>query len=107
PASSALARSPGVRGPDVVALRRFQQSVDDQLATLFGLPLSGGPKAPGHYFGASARAGDAQGWAVFVRPAAAQRIHRMIDYSVSRATWIARGDMAALAVWAPAAVRPR
>jgi len=94
-------------GTYVVGVRRFQQSVDDQLATLFGLPLSGGPKAPGHYFVASAGAVDAQGWAFSVSTAPSQRIHGMIDYSVSRANWIARGDMAAIAVWAPAAVRPR
>ena len=91
----------------VVGVRRFQQSVDDQLATLFGLPLSGGPKSPGHYFVASAGAVDARGWAFSLSSAPSQRVHGMIDYSVSRANWISRGDMAAIAVWAPAAVRPQ
>ena len=94
-------------GMYVIGVRRFQQSVDDQLATLFGLPLNGGPKAPGHYFVASAGAVDAQGWAFSLSTTPSQRIRGMIDYSLSRANWIARGDMAAIAVWAPAAVRPR
>src|SRR4029079_15642471 len=34
-------------GTYVVGVRRFQQSVDDQLATLFGLPLSGRAQGPG------------------------------------------------------------
>ena len=38
----------------VLGVRRFQQRVDNQIATLFGLPVSGGPKSPGHYFVANA-----------------------------------------------------
>jgi TonB dependent receptor/Carboxypeptidase regulatory-like domain len=91
----------------VLGVRRFQQRVDDQLATLFGLPLSGGPKAPGHYFVASAGGLDAQGWAFSVSTAPSQRIRGAVDYTVSRAHWVARGDMAAIALWAPSAVRPR
>jgi hypothetical protein len=91
----------------VLGVRRFQQSVDDQLATLFGLPLSGGPKAPGHYFVASAGGLDAQGWAFSLTSAPARKIRAAIDYTVSRANWVSRGDMAAIAFWAPSAVRPR
>jgi hypothetical protein len=56
---------------------------------------------------ASAGSVDAQGWAFSLSTAPSQRIHGMVDYSVSRANWIARGDMAAIALWAPTAVRPR
>jgi hypothetical protein len=91
----------------VLGVRRLQQSVDDQLATLFGLPLSGGPKSPGHYFVASAGGVDAQGWAFSLSSAPSQRVRGTVDYTVSRAHWVARGDMAAIATWAPSAVRPR
>ena len=40
----------------VVSVQRFFQSVDDQLITLFGLNLPGGPDSAGHYFVASAGA---------------------------------------------------
>jgi hypothetical protein len=30
-----------------------------------------------------------------------------VDYTVTHAQWMSRGDMAAIAVWAPAAIRPR
>lgn len=90
-----------------VAVRRFQQSVDDQLATLFGVPVDGGPNSPGHYYVASAGAVDAEGWAVRLTGSPSAHVHGSIDYSVTQAHWISRGDMAAIAIWAPEAVRPR
>jgi TonB dependent receptor/Carboxypeptidase regulatory-like domain len=91
----------------VLGVRRFQQRVDNQMATLFGLPVMGGPKSPGHYAVANAGALDAEGWAVRLSSAPARRIRGSVDYSVTRAQWVSRGDMAAIAVWAPAAIRPR
>jgi hypothetical protein len=95
-------------GPKLnVGIRHFQQNVDDQLTTLFGVPLAGGPKSPGHYYVASAGAVDAEGWAVRVTGVPSAHVRGSIDYSVTRAHWISRGDMAAIAVWAPEAIRPR
>jgi hypothetical protein len=94
-------------GAYVLGARRFQQRVDNQLVTLFGLPVPGGPESPGHYFVANAGNVDAQGWAFNLASAPAQRVRGSIEYSVARAQWISRGDMAAIAVWAPAAIRPR
>ena len=94
-------------GAYVLGVRRFQQRVDNQMVTLFGLPSSGGPTSRGHYAVANAGALDASGWAVRLSSAPAQRIRASIDYSVARAQWVSRGDMAAIAVWAPAAIRPR
>src|SRR5262245_12392123 len=91
----------------VVGARRFQQRTDNQLVTLFGLPVSGGPESPGHYFVGSAGNVDAQGWAFNVSSAPSPRLRGSIEYSVARARWLSRGDMAAVAVWAPAAIRPR
>jgi hypothetical protein len=94
-------------GAYILGVRRFQQRVDNQMATLFGLPVSGGPNSPGHYAVANAGGLDAEGWAVRLSTAPAQRIRGSVDYSVTHTQWVSRGDMAAIAVWAPAAIRPR
>jgi len=91
----------------VVGVRRIQQRVGDQMVTLFGLPIEGGPGTPGHYFVASAGGLDADGWAFSFSSLPTQRVRGSIDYSVTRTDWTSRGDMAAIAVWAPSAVRPR
>jgi hypothetical protein len=94
-------------GAYVLGVRRFRQSVDDQLITLFGLPVAGGPKSPGHYYVASGGALDADGWAVRLSSSPTQRVRGSVDYSITRAHWMSRGDMAAVAVWAPEAIRPQ
>jgi hypothetical protein len=91
----------------VIGMRRFYQSVDDQLITLFGLPVTGGPKSPGHYYVASGGAVDADGWAGRVSTPTRQRVRASVDYSLTRARWLSRGDMAAVVVWAPEAIRPQ
>jgi hypothetical protein len=91
----------------VIGVRRFQQSVDDQLVTLFGLPVEGGPESPGHYYVANAGSLDAEGWAVRFSSAPSQRVRGSVDYSVARAHWVSRGDMAAISFWAPEAIRPQ
>jgi hypothetical protein len=94
-------------GVFVLGVRRFEQRVNGQLATLFGLPINGGPESPGHYFVANAGGLEAEGWGVRWNTTAAQKIRGSVDYSVTRTQWISRGDMAAIASWAPGAVRPR
>ncbi|PYR74124.1 MAG: hypothetical protein DMF86_19000 [Acidobacteria bacterium] len=94
-------------GTYVLGVRRFFQSVDEQLITLFGLPIPGSPQTAGHYSVASAGDVDASGWAVRVSTPPGQRVHGSLDYSITRAEWTSRGDMGAVAVWAPAAIRPR
>ena len=94
-------------GAYVVGIRRFQQRVDEQLATLFGLPVDGGPESPGHYFVAGAGDVDAEGWGFRLSSTPAQRVRGSVDYSVTRTHWVSRGDMAAIAFWAPAAIRPK
>ena len=91
----------------IFGVRRFQQRVDDQLVTLFGLPVNGGPKSPGHYFVASAGGVEADGWSFNLRSTPSQAVRGSIDYTVTRAHWVSRGDMAAIAMWSPAAIRPR
>jgi hypothetical protein len=90
----------------VLGLRRFYQEVDDQLVTLFGLNLPEGPRSEGHYYVASAGAVDTDGWAVRLSSPEGRRMRGSIDYSITRARWLSRGEVDELAAWAPAAVRP-
>jgi hypothetical protein len=91
----------------VIGVRRFYQSVDDQLVTAFGLTLPGGPKSLGHYYVANLGSFEADGWLVrFVSPAAAARVRAAVDYSVTQAQWLTRNDPAILESWAPGAIRP-
>lgn len=91
----------------ILGIRRFYQSVDDQLVTLFGMAEPGGPQSLGHYYVTNLGSFDADGWTVrFASPAAA-RVQAAVDYSLTQARWTTRGETALLAGWAPAAVRPR
>jgi outer membrane receptor protein involved in Fe transport len=90
----------------IIGVRRFYQDVDNQLTTLFDLNVAGGPQAVGHYYVANAGALGADGWAVRLSTSAGKRLTGSIDYSVTHAHWLGRGDMAEIAMWAPAAIRP-
>jgi hypothetical protein len=91
----------------VLGVRRFRQRTENQLVTLFGLPVDGGPQSPGHYFVGSAGSVGADGWAFALTAAPVRMVRGSIEYSVARADWLSRGDMAAIALFAPTAVRPR
>jgi hypothetical protein len=90
----------------VVGVRRYYQDVDNQLVTLFGLAVPDGPQSVGHYYVASAGAVDAEGWAVRISSPPGRRLRGSVDYSVTRARWLTRGDADEISAWAPAAVRP-
>ncbi len=90
----------------VVGVRRFYQAVDDQLVTLFGLDAPGAPLSAANYFVASVGAFDADGWALRVSSAPTRRVRGSIDYSVTRAHWLSRGDTDTVRPVAPAVVRP-
>ena len=87
-----------------LGLRRFYQNVDDQLVTLFGMNMPGGPQSVGHYYVANAGSLGADGWALRFS-SAGKRVQGWVDYSVTRARWLDRGDMAVIAARAPAAIR--
>ena len=91
-------------GSYAVGFRRFYQNVDDQLVTLFGLDVPGGPQSVGHYYVANAGSLGADGWALRLS-STGKRVRGSIDYSITRARWLDRGDMADIAAWAPAAIR--
>jgi hypothetical protein len=91
--------------PYTIGMRRFYQNVDNQLVTMFGLNLPGGPQSIGHYYVANAGSLGADGWSARMSSAAGKRITGSIEYSVVRAHWLERGDMADIAAFAPAAIR--
>ena len=74
------------------SVQRVFQRVDDQLITVFGLHLPGGPDSAGHYFVASAGAIDADGWTFRVSNVANPRLRGSLDYSLIRARWQGGGD---------------
>lgn len=90
----------------VLGIAKFHQSVNDQLVTLFGLQLPGGPKSVGHYYVGSAGSVEADGWAVRFDTQPIARLQGSIHYSLTRARWIRRGELAGVAPLAPAMIRP-
>jgi hypothetical protein len=89
----------------IVGLRRFHQSVDDQLVTLFGLRNASPRSELGHYFVATAGAFDASGWGLRFASPLAQRVRGSVDYTLTRARWSTSGDADAIEGWAPSARR--
>jgi carboxypeptidase family protein/TonB-dependent receptor-like protein len=92
-------------GGYIFGVRRFYQSVDDQLLTLFGLEMPQEPRSVGHYYVASAGAVDADGWALRVSTLSTGRVRGSLEYSRTTAHWRAPGDVAAIGAWAPSTVR--
>lgn len=88
----------------VVGVRRFQQRVDDKLATMFRLAPAGSPESVGHYYLGTAGSFDASGWGLKISSPPSHRVRGAVDYSLARAEWTSRN--AALAAMAPALVRP-
>jgi len=91
----------------VLGIRRFFQSTDNQLVTVFGLDGPGGTPSVGHYYVASAGAVDAQGWGLRVSSRPSRRVRASLDYSLTRGRWNSRGDAARLNALAPSAIRPK
>lgn len=89
----------------VVAVRRFYQSADDQLATLFGVHGAGFISDAGHYYVATAGAVDSDGWAVSLSSPVAGRIRGRVDYRVMRARWTPSSEAALIRALAPSAAR--
>jgi hypothetical protein len=91
-----------------VTVRAFRQHVDDQLATLFGINLTGMPPAVGHYFLTNIGGVDASGVSAGIRAALANRVHGSVEYTLTHARLTApdADNLAYLLVFAPSAVRP-
>src|SRR5262249_49369051 len=71
-----------------VSVRTFNQRVDDQLVTIFGVDLPGQPTAKlGHYFVGNFGDVEARGATAGFRTTVAGRIHGSIEYSLIRTRW--------------------
>jgi hypothetical protein len=96
-------------GDIVVGVRMFEQQVDNQLVTLFGVGLADGAASPsgiGHYEVGSAGSYDARGWGVTVSRSVSDRLRASVDYSQADATWNRRSpDYESLVILAPSVLR--
>ena len=90
----------------VVGVSRFHQSVDDQLVTIFGLSMPGGPRSVGHYYVAGAGAVEADGWQVRLNTSPNARLQGSVQYSRTEAQWIGRSSQDLLRSAATATIRP-
>jgi len=93
-----------------VGVRGFEQRINDQTVTVFGLRQSdSAPSALGHYFVGSAGDANIRGVGLTLTHALAQNIRGSVDYSVATADWVGRPEAVEYAVltrWLPSAVRP-
>jgi carboxypeptidase family protein/TonB-dependent receptor-like protein len=96
-------------GAIIVGVRVFDQRVDNQLVTLFGVGLANAAASPsgiGHYEVGSAGGYDARGWGVTVSRSVSERLRASVDYSQADATWNRRSpDYESLSMLAPSVLR--
>jgi hypothetical protein len=94
----------------VLSVRAFDQRIDDQTVTVFGLrKADSAPSELGHYYVGAAGDANLRGVGVTLTHALAENFRGSIDYSVSTADWTDRSDPVEYAVltrWVPSAVRP-
>ncbi|MBA2602113.1 MAG: TonB-dependent receptor [Acidobacteria bacterium] len=90
----------------VISVSRFQQSVDDQIVTLFGLHAPEARTSPGHYYVGSVGSFDADGWVVRLETPPSARFQGSVQYSATRARWTGQGKVSGVLPIAPAAIRP-
>jgi hypothetical protein len=93
-------------GALVIGVRVFQQDVQDQVVTMFGMALPDSARGVGHYHVGSAGDFSARGWGVSLSRAVSDGIRASVDYSQSTTRWSRYShDAVALASLAPTALR--
>ena len=94
----------------VLSVRAFEQHIDDQTVTVFGLrKVDSAPSVLGHYYVGATGDADVRGLGVTLTHSLAENFRGSIDYSLSTADWVDRTDPVEYAVltrWVPSAVRP-
>src|SRR5581483_2720741 len=76
-----------------VAVRGFNQHVNDQLIEMFDVNLPGRPQTPlGHYFVGTAGDIDARGWGVSMTQEVPGYVRGTIEYTVATAYWQPSAD---------------
>jgi outer membrane receptor protein involved in Fe transport len=91
-----------------LAVRGFDQRIEDQTVTVFGLRRSDAASL-GHYYVGAAGDANVRGVGVTFTHALAENIRGSVDYSVATANWIDRAtpiEFAVLTHYIPSAVRP-
>lgn len=89
-----------------IGARRFHQSVDDQVATVFDPRVEGEPLPNlGHYYVASPGGTMVDGWAVRLTADVSKRIRGAVDYAVANGAWSESPEITTLARSAASAVR--
>jgi outer membrane receptor protein involved in Fe transport len=89
-----------------LSLRAFRQHSEDQLVTMFGVQMPGGPPSQlGHYFVGNSGDMNAAGWSAGLRAALMDRVHASLRYSLARAQWTPGSELAYMVMVAPSAVR--
>jgi outer membrane receptor protein involved in Fe transport len=91
-----------------IAVRGFEQRIDDQTVTVFGL-RRGDAASLGHYYVGAAGDANVHGVGVTFTHALAENIRGSVDYSIAAANWTNRAEPVEYAVltrWIPSAVRP-
>lgn len=92
-----LAGERTIPGDIVVGMRAFEQRVDNQMVTLFGVAMADAPATLGHYHVGSAGDFDAKGWGASVGRSVGP-VHASVEYSEVDARWVSQtADAAALA----------
>jgi len=91
-----------------IAVRAFEQRIDDQTVTVFGLRRSDAASL-GHYYVGSAGDANVRGVGVTFTHALAENIRGSVDYSIANANWTDTTmpvEYAVLTRWVPSAIRP-
>jgi outer membrane receptor protein involved in Fe transport len=92
-----------------VSVRAFEQHIDNQTVTVFGLRQSdSASSALGHYYVGSAGDALVRGVGVTFTHALANNVRGSVDYSLATADWLGRSEpveFAMLTRWVPSAVR--
>ncbi len=92
-------------GQVLLGVRRFEQSVDNQLVAMFGVGPQGLAPDLGHYAVANGGNLSADGWVFGVAQDAGPRFRGSLEYTVARAQWFGTGERGLIALLAPSADR--
>jgi hypothetical protein len=92
-----------------ISVRAFEQRIDDQTVTVFGLRQTDStPSALGHYYVGSAGDAMVRGVGVTFTHALAENVRGSVDYSLATADWLGRAEpieYAVLTRFVPSTVR--
>lgn len=92
-------------GQFLVGVRRFEQTVDNQLVAMFGVGPQGLAPDLGHYAVANGGNVSAGGWVFGLAQDAGPRFRGAVEYTVAQAQWFGTGERGVIAVLAPSADR--